>query len=167
VPLDAPPGTGDYLLSLALTDADTRTVVTMRDQPIAIPEVTAPATPAVASPTPVSETLVTFQNIDIAPAGTPLETIGVQLEVSNMGAPLSQATLTLLVSRNGQLVEESVVAEGVSLADGVTSFSTRYAPPDGFSTGLWTFRLRLDTVSETGAVTLLVQSGTVAKIDVP
>jgi hypothetical protein len=60
-----------------------------------------------------------------------------------------------------------VIAEGVSLADGVTSFSTRYAPTDGFSTGLWTFRLRLDSVSEGGVVTLLVQSGTVAKIDVP
>ena len=53
----------------------------------------------------------------------------------------------------------------MSLATGVTSISTRYAPEEGFGTGIWTFSLRLETVGERGEVTVLAETGTVAKID--
>jgi hypothetical protein len=69
--------------------------------------------------------------------------------------------------RNGQLVDEVAIAERVALADGVTSFSTTYTPEGGFGSGLVSFRLRLDAIAEDGTATPLLQSGTIAKIDVP
>lgn len=71
------------------------------------------------------------------------------------------------MTRNRQLVDEIAIAKNVALADGVTSFSTTYTPEGGFGSGLVSFHLRLDAIAPDGTATLLIQSGTVAKIDVP
>jgi len=112
-------------------------------------------------------TLISFERIAIDLEGAPLESVTVEVEVANVGNLIPDATLILEVTRNRQLVDEIAIAKNVALADGVTSFSTTYTPEGGFGSGLVSFRLRLDAIAPDGTATLLIQSGTVAKIDVP
>ncbi len=158
---------GDYRLALDLTDADTRASATIDEVALVIPE----PPPGSRDPEPFDATpdavSVSFDRVRIQPEGAPLESVGVEIEIANVGSPIPAATLTLEALRNGQLVEEVVIADGIALADGVTGFTTTYAPEGGYGSGLWTFRVRLDAIADDGTVTLLIQSGTVAKIDVP
>ncbi len=160
VPLDEPPPAGDYRLSLTLTDPDTRAADAISDRSLLIPE------PVIAEGDD-SAAPITFERVVIEADGVPMESVFVSMDIANIGDPVSKATITLDVSRNGQLVDSAEIAADIEIADGVTSSSTRYTPEGGFGSGLWSFRLRIDTVDEDGVTVLIAQSGTVAKIDVP
>jgi len=153
VPLASIPP-GDYDLTLNLTDPDTNASDRLNGLPLSVPE-------------PPPGSTVAFERIAVDFEGTPLESVAIAVEVANTGAPIPAATLTLEVSRNGLVVDEAAIAESAALADGVTTFTTTYSPDGGYTSGLWTFRLRLESTGPGGEITLLAQSGTVAKIDVP
>ncbi|MDQ3655034.1 MAG: hypothetical protein M3457_08140, partial [Chloroflexota bacterium] len=167
IPFTELPPAGDYRLALDLTDNDTRAAADLSDVTLAIPE----PPPGSRDPEPFDASpdaaTVTFERVSIQAEGTPLQSVAVEVDVANVGNPIPSATLTLEVTRNGQLVDEVAIAENVALADGVTSFSTAYAPEGGYGSGLWSFHVRLDAIAPDGTATLLIQSGTVAKIDVP
>jgi len=164
------PPAGDYRLALDLTDADTGATATLADLADVTLTVTEPP-PGARDPKPFDASpeagTVTFESVAIEPQGTPLESVEVAVEVSNVGNPIPSATLTLEVSRDGALVEEVAIAGDIALADGVTSYATTYAPEGGYGSGIWSFRIRLDAIAPDGTATLLIQTGTVAKIDVP
>jgi len=167
IPFAELPPAGDYRLALDLTDTDTRASANLSDVAIVIPE----PPPGSRDPEPFEASPVaaniTFDRVSIQAEGTPLQSVAVEVDVANVGNPIPSATLTLEVTRNGQLVEDVVIAESVALADGVTGFTTTYAPEGGYSSGLWSFRVRLDAIAPDGTATLIIRSGTVAKIDVP
>lgn len=161
------PPAGDYRLSLDLTDGDTNATADLSDVALAIPE----PPPGSRDPEPFEgspvATGVTFERVAVEPEGTPLQSVAVAVEIANVGSPVLSATLILEASRNGLLVEEAVIADDVTLADGVTSFTAEYAPEGGYGSGLWSFRVRLESTGPGGGSAVLIQSGTVAKIDVP
>lgn len=149
---EVPPG--DYGLSLDLTDPDTGATAQLDDVGFMVPG-------------PPPGAAVSFDGIAIAYEGTPLQSVAIEVDVANSGDPVAAATLVLEVSRNGRPIEEVAIASDATLADGVSSFSTTYAPDDGYGPGLWSFRLRLEAAGPGGIVTVLAETGTIAKIDVP
>jgi hypothetical protein len=160
IPLTEAPPPGDYELILSLTDPDTRATARLTGSTLAIPHLAIVTEQA-------DQPAVTFQHVAIDTDGSPLESVSVTVDVANVSSPVANATLTLEASRNGQLVDAIAIAEGIPIADGVTTFTSQYSPEDGFTSGLWTFRVRLESIDANGDPTLIAQSGTVAKIDVP
>ncbi len=176
IPLPSTIAAGDYRLALDFADVDTRASTSIDEVALAIPE----PPPGARDPEPFEDATpdttpdaapdavgVSFDRVSVLPEGSPLESVSVEIEIANVGSPIPAATLVLEVSRNGAPVEEVVIADSVALADGVTGFAAAYAPEDGYGSGLWSFRVRLDAIADDGSATLLIRSGTVAKIDVP
>ncbi len=161
------PPAGDYQLAVDLTDADTGATADLANSPLTIPE----PPPGARDPEPfdpaADDASVSFERVAIEPQGSPLESVEVAIEVSNVGNPIPSATLTLEAIRDGALVEEVVIADDIALADGVTSYTAEYTPEGGYGSGIWSFRVRLDAIAADGTATPLIQTGTVAKIDVP
>ncbi len=159
--LTEPPSPGQYTLVLSLTDPDSGATAQIAGAPLIVPELA--TSPVEDEPT----TLITFAEVTVEPEEDPLASVLVGVKVANVGQPVSGATLTLEVSQDGQIVERVPIAEGVTLVDGVTSFSTSYTPINGFSPGQWTFRVQLESIDTDGVVTLIAQSDIVGDLDVP
>lgn len=184
VPLEPLPPPGDHVLGLDLADADTGVTATLADVAMVVPEgpegagappstaplatepAPDPATPAPTATDQPARSEVQFVDATVRADGDPVLSVFVEAHIANTGSPVGPARLTLVVTHNGRNVEEAVIADQVSLVRGITTVSTRYAPPDGFDSGIWTFALRLEAV-DGDVATPIVETGTVAKIDVP
>lgn len=153
--LDAPLPAGDYLLSLELTDAVTSVSHGFSDVTVTMPEqLNAETNP------------ILFQNILIAPNADPIQFASVAVEIANIGSVQQSTRLTLIVTRDGEPVEDFVVAENLALGQGVTTVTQRYIPLNGWESGTYSFSLKLEsTQGETSAV-LLTQND-VATLQVP
>ncbi len=172
VPLIPLPPAGSYDLTLELEDADTGATASIEDSALVVPAgleaLAATAMPATPEPTQtdaLAQAEIRFEHASVRAEGDPLLSVYVEASIANTGSPIASARLVLVAVQNGHVVEEAVLADRMSLATGVTSISTRYAPEDGFGSGIWTFSLRLETVDADGNAITLAQTGTVAKID--
>lgn len=104
---------------------------------------------------------ITIRNARLTPNGSPVEYVTVTADVVNIGDPVGPVSLVMEVNRNGQVVETVTLVEFASVPRATLGLNTTYTPIDGFTSGLWTFRLRL--VDANGDV--LAQTGTIAKLD--
>jgi hypothetical protein len=172
VALPEPPPPGEYRLSLDLTDSDTGETAAIADAPFTVPALagepgqrTPPAFEA--TPDNAEPSLIVFGEISVQSQGAPIESVQVSVKVANVGQPVTGAMLTLEVSQDGQVIESVPIAEGVNLVDGVTSFSTSYAPEAGFTPGTWTFRIKLESIDANGDDALIAQSDVIHELDIP
>jgi hypothetical protein len=150
---------GDYTVSLELADALSGTVASSfpRNVVIAAPEIVAAS----------AETPVVFANVSITPNADPIQFADVVVEVENIGPPVASASLVLVVSHDGQAVEEFLIADRTPVEQGINQYATRYIPATGFTTGVWEFSLRLESADGSGVTTTLALAEQVAIITVP
>jgi hypothetical protein len=104
---------------------------------------------------------VTIRNAHLAPDGSPVESVTVTAEVVNNGEPIGPVSLVMEVSRDGGTIESVTLVGLASVPRASLSLNTTYVPENGFTPGLWTFRLRL--VDADGVI--VAQTGTFAKLD--
>ena len=104
---------------------------------------------------------VTIRNAHLTPDGEPVEFVTVTADLVNIGDPIGPVSLVMAVSRNGQAVETVTLVEFGSVPRSTLGLNTTYSPTDGFTSGLWTFRLQL--IDADGNV--IAQTGTFAKLD--
>ena len=172
VALPEPPPPGEYRLTLNLTDSDTGETAAIADAPFTVPALAGEPgqqTPPAFEATPDNEepSLIVFGEITVQSQGAPIESVQVSVKVANVGQPVTGAKLTLEVSQDGQVIESVPISEGVTLVDGVTSFSTSYAPEAGFTPGTWTFRVTLESVDANGDAALIAHSGIIHELNIP
>lgn len=144
VALRAPLAPGTYTLSLRLADPATGASAAADQVALAVaaPRDVAPA----AGP---SIEAVTITPVHPTPDG-PVQYADVAVTLANPGAPLTNARLTLRVSRDGELVEEYVVADSLAVPTGTAQVAQRYLPATGWLPGRYTFSVTLATVTADG-----------------
>jgi hypothetical protein len=168
VPLNDLPG-GEAELRLTLADVATgaRAQITNATVEIPAPEADAPNPPTNDATPPGPYTPdgvpvdVTIRNAHLTPDGSPIESVTVTADLVNIGEPVGPVSLVMDVSRDGGTIETVTLVDFASVPRASLSLNTTYAPEDGFTPGLWTFRLRL--VDADGAI--VAQTGTFAKLD--
>jgi hypothetical protein len=88
-------------------------------------------------------------------------------EVTNQGAPVSNAEVLLDVLMDGELVETFVMVPALALPQGATVVTQRYVPPAGFGAGLWSFTIRINVIDpSTGISTTVVTLDAIPLIEV-
>lgn len=151
---------GEYRLTLELADErDGGSSASLVDVPVEIGE-----SPMAESVEPADP--VTFAAVSIEPNANPVQFVAVSADVLNTGEALAATRVILVVSRDGEHVEDYVLAGNVPLPVGTSTFSQRYIPLDGFEPGAWTFSLKIDVIGDDGLATPLQTSDPVT-IDVP
>lgn len=166
ITLPEPPPPGDYQFELSLSDAATRANAETEPVTVTIPEVEAPPTTPRAYDGESTTSTVAILDAHLEPQGSPIESALVTADIANTGSPVHSVALILEVSHNGQVVDTVTIVEVATLTDGSVTLGTTYTPEDGFRTGLWTFRLRVETTGD-GEPVVLAETGTFAKLDIP
>lgn len=149
------PPPGDYLLTYSLTDNASEVNVSTSEMKIVVPEDSF-----------VGEVPVAFENVSVAPNADPIVFANVSVDVVLINTSYRSTRLTMSVYRDGELVEDFVLAENLSLAEGTTTVSQRYLPETNWESGTYTFSLRLDS-TENDTTTLLLEEKDVATLEVP
>lgn len=151
------PPPGDYTFSLTATDMDTQVSHSLDSVAVSPPEVEEV----------VAESPVALNKVEITPNADPIVFANVNVELEPVSASYRSSRLTLIVNRDGELVEEFVLAESLTLPLGeVTTVTQRYLPATNWESGTYTFNLRLETV-DGGTANLLFEEEDVATLEVP
>lgn len=161
-----PPGleSGTYEITLTLSDASSAARAQIEATSVDIPDITTGAAPL---PDATASSDITIQNPEIEFVGSPITSATVSAEIANTGSPVAAATVVLDVRLDGQLIESVPIVEFARITDGSVNFSTTYVPESPLTSGLWSFRLRLEVPGPDGEPETIAQTGTFAKIDVP
>jgi hypothetical protein len=144
VPLVAGFASGDYLISLNLTDGDAGVSAGFDAVPLTITALDEAAAQWSAEAT-----------IDALPDAAAPVYLEVSAVITN-GEAEAIGELELDVLRDGELVETFSLGRSISLPTGDTTIANRYIPPTGFASGEWTFVLRLNVVNPTTGATTTV-----------
>lgn len=151
VPSSVP--TGDYTLSVDLTDAETGAAASIADSTIAITETEEQ-----------TSQFTVVGAVTLAPDANNPAFADVAAEITNAGEPVEGAEVVLEVSRDGELVESYPLVPLLDLPqDTATSVSQRYVPVTGWEPGLWSFVLRVNIV-DGGASTTVATVDTIPAI---
>lgn len=146
---------GDYTIDMELIDPDTGWSTTVTDAPITIPPPELPASELA----PVEITNVTIAPVPPADSGDPPQYAALDIEITNRSVAVPAAQLTLLVARDGEMVEEFVLSRSLALLEVDTTIEQRYIPADGWQEGVYTFALLLESVDPTtGTETILAST---------
>ncbi len=155
--VNAPLTPGSYTLSLELTDDVSGVINGFEDSEVTVPE--APAD---------QEVTLAFNAVGVVPNAEPIQFAVVGAEIVNNGSTIRSSRLTLVVMKDGELLEEFVVADNLSLPQGITTVAQRYLPLTGWESGVYTFGFRLETVdASSGATSVLLTMDDVSTIEVP
>lgn len=153
IPSGAP--AGDYTLSLQLKDELSEATGSLDKAPLTIPDVVAPSA-------------VEIVAVTLEPNGEPLQFVNVGVTMNNAGAAIPSARLTLHTFRDGEKVEDFVLANSLAVPEGQSTVEQRYIPATGFESGTWRFDLTLESVdAATGLVTPIFTQEDVATLEVP
>ena len=143
--LPLPPGLaeGAYTVHVSLADSATGAMASLDSQTVSL-----------GAPTGVIQEIAMTGEVSLQPdAGNP-SFAGVALTISNPGEPVDHAEVVLEVARDGEEVEQFLLASSLALPAGDTVLDERYIPIDGFVPGTWTFVVRLNVIDPvTGAAT--------------
>jgi hypothetical protein len=154
LPLQVPPG--DYVLDLQLTDADGTGWSGALDAHLVTVPALAEATPDQAL---VEITAASVVPVPEATSGDPPQYATVTIEVTNRSAPVPSSRLTLVALRDGEIVEEFVLAQSLNLVEPVTTVEQRYIPVNGWEGGTWSFQVELEAVDpNTGVEAVLAMA---------
>ncbi|MCC6703914.1 MAG: hypothetical protein IT334_03495 [Thermomicrobiales bacterium] len=146
---------GEYLVSLQLTDVVSGFTNGFEDVSVTMPE----------APSGESAPLE-FGEILVVPNAEPIQFAAVGVEIINNAQTVRSARLVLIVEKNGEPLEEFVLAENLILDQGVTTVAQRYLPLTGWEPGEYTFSLRLETVNSNGGASVLLTKDDAATIEV-
>jgi len=136
VPMQLP--LGEYLVSLDVTDPDTGATGS-------IEKVKATLEPA--ADVVIEEQPFTIDSLSITPNGDPVQYVDVEASITNRGQAIPTADVTLIVKRDGELVEEYNLASNTAIASGTTPFSARYIPAGGWQTGTYSFQFTIYAIN--------------------
>lgn len=149
---------GEYLISMELTDERSGESVSISGVAITMPEA-----PEEATPNPV-----TVQTVTVTPNADPPQFATVAVELANRGDIIPGGRLTISVSKDGEFVEDFVLADSVTLNPGITTIEQRYIPITGFESGTYTFSVKLESVdTSSGAAEVVLIQEDVATLEVP
>lgn len=107
-----------------------------------------------------------FDNVSIQPNADPIVFAEVSVDVVNTGVAHSSTRLTMSVLHNGELVEDFVLADNLSLPLGTTTVTQRYLPATEWESGTYTFSLKLESVGS-DQPSLLFEQPEIAILEVP
>jgi hypothetical protein len=151
---------GIYKVSADFTDPDTGAKASVSDVPVTMQ---ATASPVASSPVTISAATATPQ-----PSLDKIQFLNISVTISNGGQALANARLTLSVTHDGKAVEDYPLSESLTLPGGDTTVQSRYIPATGWSSGTWSFALKLESVDpDTGAVTTIAAGDLGGPIVVP
>jgi hypothetical protein len=149
---------GDYTIEVDLSDKETKTKASGTSDPVHIDR----------AATPVPQTItISSAAIEPGPAADNVQFAVVDATISNSGEPVTNAQLSLLVSKDGDEVERFPISQSLALPGGDTDVNTRYIPLEGWSKGEWTFELLLETVESNGAAIVVASQPIEGSINVP
>ncbi|HWV36221.1 MAG TPA: hypothetical protein VNZ55_11360, partial [Thermomicrobiales bacterium] len=146
---------GDYQLSVNLTDEATGATASLQRDSFAISTSNEPETSFVLS-----------GSVTLKPDANDPAYADVAVQITNQGEAVADSEVVMDVMKDGELVEAFPLAPSLSLPQGETSVNQRYVPPSGWETGSWSFVVRLKLVDQGGAATTLATLDTIPPIEV-
>jgi hypothetical protein len=129
---------GTYKVSAEFKDPETGAKASVSDVKVAAQ---ASATPVAVSPVAITSATATPQ-----PSLDKIQFLNIAVTITNNGDAITNARLTLSVSHDGKAIEDYPLSESLALPIGDTTVQSRYIPATGWSSGTWTFSLRLESV---------------------
>lgn len=155
VPFAAVPPPGEYRITFSLKDTSSQIEKSVEDKAIMVPE---DAQPLEVAP-------ISFENMTVEPNADPIVFANVSVDVT-VNTAYRSTRLTMSVYLDGELVEDFVLAENLSLSQGTTTVSQRYLPATDWESGTYSFSLKLES-TESGQTSLLFEESDVATLEVP
>jgi hypothetical protein len=149
------PPEGEYSVSVAFTDATSGVGATSEDLALAMPATDSGEVAPIA-----------FENIVIAPNADPIQFANVTVDITLGNQAFRSTRLTMSVSKDGEVVEDFVLADNLALPQGTTSVQQRYLPLSGWESGVYNFSLTLEDTSSGSPIEIYSESD-VATIEVP
>jgi hypothetical protein len=127
---------GSYTVTVDLIDESTGVSASLSD---AKAELTSP----------LAEAQPTFAVNDIAVAANadPIQYVNVTATISNPLQAIPTANITLVVTKDGDLLEEFSLGGNLAIANGETPFEARYIPKDGWTTGTYSFTFEITSIN--------------------
>lgn len=154
LPLSGMPPAGEYRVTLSLTDSESGVTNGFENAPMTVEE------PAEALP-------LSFTNVQIGPNADPIQFLGVAVDIVNTSDVIQSARLSLVVTKDGQPLEEFILADNLKLNQGTTSVSQRYIPLDSWESGsTYEFSLKLESVDSSGGTALLLEQNDITTVEV-
>lgn len=162
IPIPPEVSAGSYTVSLHLDDGETGWSASRTDTTIMLIAPEAPTAPA-----PVEITKATVTQMPDPASGSPPQYADVAVEIVNRANPIASARLTMVVERDGDVVEEVILSQSLALLEPTTVVERPYIPASGWQEGSYTFSLVLESVDPNSGVeavlaTLALPDGIVA-----
>jgi hypothetical protein len=131
---------GEYHVTLSLADAEHGASAGPADLPLTVEEPVG---------TPVAETTINIAEVGITEgrnAEGDLQVVEVAVTIDNPGMQASNARLTLHVTRDGEPVEDLELGSSLTFPTGPAEFKQRYFPLEGWTPGVYTFSVTLESI---------------------
>lgn len=154
-PIPVAPPEGDYLLSFEFIDRESQISIASEEVAVNVPDA------SVAGVAPV-----VFENVVIEANADPIVFANVSVDVTLAQTTVRSSRLTLSVFHDGELVEDFVLAENLTLPQGTTTVTQRYLPDTNWESGTYTFSLKLEAIEGVSG-TVLLEEPDVATLEVP
>jgi hypothetical protein len=146
IALAAPIPEGTYYADAHFIDPDTDVEVSLTHVEL---QAAAPPTP---SPLTIDDVVLTPM-----PSADQVVFIQATVTVGNSGNPATGAIVTLVVYRDGELVDQHVLANSLTLQNGQTVIDQPYIPADGaWPSGTYTFEVALSTTDPSSGATTAI-----------
>ncbi len=150
--------TGQYYISLSLSDPESGFSVEVKDIPVQLTESTKGS----------DSEGVSLVSHEIAPNADEVVFANVDVTLSNGGQQIPASNITLEVMRDGEQVDTFPLATNQVLLSGENQFVTRYIPADMWQSGEYTFSIKVSAVDPNGGQeTILLDEELDATIVVP
>jgi hypothetical protein len=144
---------GSYQATARLEDPDTGSKAALENV-----EITASA-PAAASPLTIDAVVLTPM-----PSADNVVFVQASVTIGNTGVAVTGGTVTLLVYRDGELVDEHELASSLTVQSGQTAVDQPYIPADGtWASGTYTFEVSLSTTDPSSGAESLIGVFSVAE----
>src|SRR5690606_2879694 len=118
---------GDYEVTATFTDTETNVQAS-------IPQTSLTVSNEVAAEAPLE---ISTAQVNPMPAADDVQFAAVSVTVTNRDAPIDGVRVLLNVQRDGEAVEDFVLASSVTLQPGETVIEQRYIPLAGWTPGEW------------------------------
>lgn len=108
-----------------------------------------------------------YSSVTPEPSLDDIQFATIETAISNSGAPVANAQLSIVASLNGDEIERYPISQSLSLPTGETPINTRYIPATGWTSGIWTFELLIETVEPNGAAVVVARQQIEGSITIP
>jgi hypothetical protein len=153
--LPSMPPEGDYRISMDLSDEELGVTKSLEEAALLVPEAESSEVAPIA-----------FDGVVVEANADPIQFANVTIDVAISGSAFQSTRLTMSVFKDGEAVEDFVLADNLSLPLGTTTVQQRYLPLTGWESGSYTFSLKLEDTSSGGATEVFSEAD-VATIEVP